>query len=277
MLALLEFLLAIPSASAQAPTIDQVVNLIAGPIGGMGAIPNEFGGIAQFVSQSFLPFINVIAVVTIVISGILSVIAQDENRIASTRKVVIGALTAIVLVNGSAAIASSLFAEFNYLNGGGPGLGSPILVAEIFGLISWIEQPVMILALLTIVISGIRTLVSFGGDQGLTQLRNTVASVIFGIILIIIKFVVSDVVVYSRTADALNQIGINLTVQVLMFMGLIAVVVIVIAGIYMIVNVGNEEQYTRAKNLLFRVVIGLVVIAVAAALALLIADSLLIA
>lgn len=263
----------IPSASAQAPNVDAVINFIAGPIGGMGGIPNEFGGIAQFVAQSFLPFMNVIAVLTIVISGTLSVVSQDENRISATRKVVAGALTAIVLVNLASAIAKALFDEFNYLNGATPGNGSQYLVDEIFGLLSWIEQPVMILALLTIVISGIRTLISFGGEKGLNELRSTIISVIFGIVLIVVKVVVSKAVVFDRTAIALNQIGINLTITVLLYMGLIAVIMIVIAGIYMIVNVGNDEQYTRAKNLLIRVITGLFVIVVAGTLALFIAST----
>lgn len=265
----------VPSASANAPSVNAVIELVAGPIGSLNGIPNEFGGIAQFVAHSFLPLLNVIAVLVIVISGILAIIAQDENRILATRKVVTGALSAIVLINASAAIAKAVIAEFNYYDGGGPGGGIDMLSEEIFGLLGWIEVPVLLLALLTIVISGIRTLASFGGDQGLDNLKKTVLSVIFGIVLIVVKFVVSDVVVVERTATALNQIGINLTVNLLIYLGLAAVIMIVIAGIYMIANVGNDEQFTKAKNLVIRVVVGLIVIVMAAALVALIGEALL--
>ncbi len=275
MFSLFELLLAgIPQAHASAPDINAVIQLVAGPLTGIGA-PTEFGGIAQYISQNFLPFVNVIAVVTIVVSGLLSVIAQDENRIQATRKVVSGVLTAIVLINASAAIAIAVTDEFNYMNGAGPGGGSGLFSAEVFGLLSWIEQPVMVLALLTIVITGIRAVMSFGSDDGLAKLRSTFIAVIFGVILIVVKIVVAQVIVVERQPEQLTEIGINLVGNIILYMGLIAVVMIAIAGMYMIVNIGNDEQYTKAKNLIGRVVIGLVVIAVAAILAVLVGDALL--
>jgi len=42
--------------------------------------------------------------------------------------------------------------------------------------------------------------------------------------------------------------------------GLLAVTAVIYAGLLMIVNFGKEEQYSRAKGLVIRVGIGLVVI-----------------
>lgn len=48
--------------------------------------------------------------------------------------------------------------------------------------------------------------------------------------------------------------------SVLSFLALIAVITIIIAGIILIVSLGNEEQKERAKRIIFYTLIGLVVI-----------------
>jgi hypothetical protein len=47
---------------------------------------------------------------------------------------------------------------------------------------------------------------------------------------------------------------------ILDFMALIAVVTVIIAGIYMIVSLGNDEQKDKAKKIIFYTLIGLAVI-----------------
>jgi len=48
--------------------------------------------------------------------------------------------------------------------------------------------------------------------------------------------------------------------SVLSFLALLAVITIIIAGIILIVSLGNEEQKERAKRIIFYTLIGLVVI-----------------
>lgn len=47
---------------------------------------------------------------------------------------------------------------------------------------------------------------------------------------------------------------------ILSFMGLVAVCTIVIAGIYMIISLGNDEQYEKGKKIIKYTLIGLIVI-----------------
>jgi hypothetical protein len=50
------------------------------------------------------------------------------------------------------------------------------------------------------------------------------------------------------------------------FVGTLAVAVIVYAAFLMIINVGNDEQYTRAKGIIIRVILGIIVILASAAI-----------
>jgi len=51
--------------------------------------------------------------------------------------------------------------------------------------------------------------------------------------------------------------------KVLFFLALIAIVMIVIAGLYLIFSQGNDEQKNKAKNIIIYVCVGLIVILLA--------------
>lgn len=53
---------------------------------------------------------------------------------------------------------------------------------------------------------------------------------------------------------------IRIVQSVLSFLALAAVIVIIIAGIMLIVSLGNEEQKDRAKRIIFYALIGLVIV-----------------
>ena len=62
------------------------------------------------------------------------------------------------------------------------------------------------------------------------------------------------------TRSDLREAILNVLLFVLNFLALAAVVVIVIAGIYLIVGQGSEESKDKAKKMIFYVIVGLVVI-----------------
>ena len=67
----------------------------------------------------------------------------------------------------------------------------------------------------------------------------------------------------DTTTDGVRQIVIDLLNIVLNFLALVAVVVIVIAGIRLIVSQGEEEAKDKAKKTIIYVVAGLIVILLA--------------
>jgi len=64
----------------------------------------------------------------------------------------------------------------------------------------------------------------------------------------------------------LRQTIIKLVKEVLLFMALIAVVVIVIAGVRLVVSQGEQEQIEKSKKTIIYAIIGLIVILLATAI-----------
>ncbi len=60
---------------------------------------------------------------------------------------------------------------------------------------------------------------------------------------------------------------------VLSFLGLIALVIVVIAGIRLVISQGEEEQKEKAKRMILYTLAGLIVILIARGLVMLVADS----
>jgi succinate dehydrogenase/fumarate reductase cytochrome b subunit len=64
----------------------------------------------------------------------------------------------------------------------------------------------------------------------------------------------------SSDPNAFRQIVISIINAVLNFLALVAVVVVVIAGIRLIISQGNEEELGKAKKAIFYALIGLVIV-----------------
>lgn len=79
-------------------------------------------------------------------------------------------------------------------------------------------------------------------------------------------FTIGPLVISAASPNfAINAI-INTINAIVGITAVIATMVIVYAAVLMIANVGNEEQYTKAKGLMIRVAIGIMVIIVSAGL-----------
>lgn len=58
----------------------------------------------------------------------------------------------------------------------------------------------------------------------------------------------------------------NILLKVTSYVGLIATVVIIIAGIYLLTSMGEEAQKDKAKKIIIYAIVGIIVIALASAL-----------
>jgi type IV secretory pathway VirB2 component (pilin) len=147
-----------------------------------------------------------------------------------------------------------------------PGTTASYLGAEIRGVFEWVEVPLATIAVLMIIVSGLRAVTSWGSDDGLRQLRRTVFAVVIGFTIIAFKYAFSAAILIdpgtpeSGTPTPIMDAIVRMVNGALSYMALIAVVMVIVAGIMMILNIGNDEQYSRARNLIIRVAIGLLVI-----------------
>jgi hypothetical protein len=116
-----------------------------------------------------------------------------------------------------------------------------------------------------IIISGVRAIANFGSEDGVTQLRRTVLFVVAGFILVASRVFLGGFVTFSgltATAAPTNIITkmLDIVSAIIGLIVVLAVAMLVYAGILMIANVGKDDQYAKAKGLIVRVAIGLIIL-----------------
>jgi len=228
-------------------TIEHVAGALPSGLGGA-----EFGSIFLTIIQSFVGVVSVVGIVMIVRAGLTLTISQDEGQMEKTRKTIIAVSAALIIINLAPRVAEAFLAY----QSGGPG----ILDTEIRGLLRFFETVAAITAILFIIVSGTRAVISYGGEDGTAHLKRALLGVAAGILLIAVKLLIVDAVITERTPGKLLTL-ISKFMQVVLGLGaFVATIVLIWAGLLMIVNLGKDEQYTRAKSLIIRVGIGLIVI-----------------
>lgn len=263
-------LFSIPSAHAQYWGREGAT-AVAGYLGGVAG--GDFGDIAVQVADAATLFVNAAAIISIVIAGMLAVIAQDENRIATARKVIIMSLVGIVLINIANRIAMAFLIGFNVDQGADPGGAGSIIETELFGILNFVETFVVIFAIIAIIVYGIKAVVDYGGEQGQQAFRKAIVAILLGIILIVTRFILAGAIVTGNPEGIVDP-AMNVLYTIVGFVALIAVVVIAIAGIYLIVNLGDENRAEKAKKIIISVTVGLIFMAVIGALLAVLVDGL---
>ncbi|MBM3231458.1 hypothetical protein FJZ28_03980 [Candidatus Peregrinibacteria bacterium] len=76
----------------------------------------------------------------------------------------------------------------------------------------------------------------------------------------------------SRDQD-LRAMVLNILFLVLRFLALVAVIVIVIAGIHLVVSLGDEQAKEKAKKIILYTIVGLIIILLAEALVRIVVDA----
>jgi len=233
---------------------------VLGALRGTIAAGTEAGTIATTIASLFIPVINTIAVIAVVIAGSSLAFAQSDEQVNIARRTFVGSLVAILIVNSAWVIRDA------FIGPGGAGIiqdpegAAAFLGAEVVNIIDWVENTIAVIAVLMLIISGTRAVFSYGMEDQIPHLRFMLFSVIAGVTLIAFKVVFVESIVVTGEPSGIISGVIQITNALLAFIALAAVVVIVIAGIMMVMNIGNDEQYKKARDLIIRVAIGLLVI-----------------
>jgi hypothetical protein len=231
------------------------------------------GGVLLGIMRTFLPLANLVSVLILILTGLLLAVSQDENQVSVARKTIFAVVAALVLINVAGPIALSFTTAFDEARGAAA--GAAILSTEVLGFINFIEVPIASLAIVMIIVSSIRAVAAFGTDQGTTHMRRTLFSVVVGIVLISSKIALATAIganpidvflVGNPDAHPLIDVALSMLRIVLSFMALSAVVVIIISGIMLIVNKGDQETANKARGILIRSLMGLLVILISGGL-----------
>lgn len=234
------------------------------PSGGGSTI----GGLLANIAGSFVPIAAVAAALGMTISGFFLALSGNETQATTARRVFISSLAGLALIRIAPFFASYLIGPGFGPTGGSSVLSAPAVAGsgvagEALGLVTYLEFPLGILCVIMIVVSGLRAIVNFGSEDGVAQLRRTVLFVIAGFILVGARATLGLGI--ATTGSTAPIIGVVLTVvnRIIFYMGVLALAMVIFAGFLMILNIGKEDQYSKAKGLLIRVAIGLLIWAAA--------------
>lgn len=209
--------------------------------------------------QRAAPLWIIVAVLVLVVAGFSLMISQDEGRMgkakASIGAVVIGG---IILTIGPGRLVSFIYT-------GMPGFIVPntgsLFGGEAIGVSQWLATLTAVLGILTVIIALIQAAVSFGADEGAyTKVRTALVHLIFGLLIIAAAFIIQSVFFTVHEPSPLLAFILRRLAIVLAVILTVAVAVIIYAGVRMILSIGKEDEFSKAKSLAIRVAVGIVVI-----------------
>ncbi len=231
-----------------------------------GGVPGIADGIVSVIWMIILP----IGTLLIVRAGLSLIVSEDENKFSTAKRTISATLMGIIMIRISQQLVVSFYGD----GGGAGGLmggGQTTLQSTIYGLANWFLVTMAALGAFIIVVSVIRAIGSFGKEEELTNVRQTIFGVASGILMIsllpAIKLTlgIRDLSPLGAGSTSVQPTSIirevaGIVSNLLVFLSLIAVAIIIYAGIRMIVNLGNDEEFGKSKGLIIRAMVGLVVI-----------------
>lgn len=230
--------------------------------GGSGA--HAYAGIAGFLLERSWLIVASFTLLLLVRAGLKLIYGQSEEKFEEAKRAIANGLMAVVFVFLTSRIVSA------FIRSGGswdPASGSAIFTTEILGIVRWVETLVAVLAVAMIIAAVFSAILSVGGEDGPERIRRSVFGAAAGIVLLGLDIafratfgleyftVPGSPSPYPLISRALVVLGF-----ILGFLALIAVIIVIYAGIRIILSFGNEETFTAMKSLIVRALLGLFVI-----------------
>lgn len=229
----------------------------------------QINEIARTIANTIKNLIAGLAVIWIIYAGARMVFAGgDENTITEQKRSIIyagiGLVTILLMDRG-----------IDYLYGPAGVVRTELVkdigfTAEIYGLINFIKALIGTIAILFIIISGVRTIFAAGEEDQLTKQKKSLLWIGLGLILIAVDEIIvenffiiptkhSDQIRTSNVTSIINTVG-SIFQFILGFVGLIAFGSLIYGAATMIMNYGNDEMVQKSKKIIQNAIIGIIVI-----------------
>ncbi len=269
--------------AAKAADIQGVIDSVGGMLPSASSFVSEssganvggLNGIMITVVEQIRPIFAVIALLLIVVMGFRMVISQEDEVREKAKTFIIECVTGLILAYLCSPFINAFYGTSGEVPRGDVAGGASILSDTVMVIINWSLGLVAVLAMFSIIASSLQALMKSGSEEGTASLRRTVFTVVSGIVIIVIREVLvltmgltPNAAVLPGQADSyrLASTLIGFVDFILAWATLIAVAIVIYAGIRIILSFGKQEQVTKARDLIFRALIGLVIIGVSFAL-----------
>lgn len=230
----------------------------------------NYVGITEFLLERSWLIVPIFGVLLLVRSGLKLIYGQSEDKFEEAKRAIANGLMAMVLTYLTARIVGAFVGASE--TAGAAAAGASIFDEEMRGIVRWVATLVAVLAIGMIVAAVFTGIMSMGSEEALPKIRRAIFGAAAGILIIIFTgvFLATFDLAFVEPADEGNspnpfaaiQGVLNVIAAILLFMALIAVCVVIYAGIMMILSLGDEEQFKKQRSLIIRALIGLFVILV---------------
>ena len=279
-LAIIVPILAANAAAAQAPTLEDALRAVGDPTGlsshetqqhGEAAVDDgaaEITSVIYFVIDFVKYILASIAVLMLVINGVRLVIGGEEEEMNKQKLAIMYAIGGlIVVILADVMVKKVFFGEYGeaFETVTDAKLFAEEGAAQIKGIYTFIEIFVASIAVLSIIYSGIRMLVSGGEEEVINKHKTHIFYAIGGLVLIgLAEFAVKEVIFPKQGAQIpkTEQAAILIKNITNLLSGLIAMVAVLmyIYGGYLYVVAGvEEENMNNAKKVLINATIGILI------------------
>ncbi len=276
----LSFLLGLLLIPMQSAAFDFVGTInSAGSV--LGAWPIGPGGIKEItysIIDQMRPFIAFIAVLMIMISGYRIIVAQEDEIAGKAKTTISACVSGIILLYLYKPFINAFYGVSGAVWTTNPAAGAGIAVTEVQGLINWSMAIVASLAVTIIIASALRAIATSGSEDGTAALRRTVYSVAAGIFILLLRITINRVLGLTDPRDGISAgfplpnalVAVEAIIRViefvLSFLALIAVISVLYSGVLLVLNLGDVQVAIKSRGIIFRAVIGIIVIGISFAL-----------
>jgi hypothetical protein len=231
---------------------------------------SQINAVIMAVAKVLRNLLGAFAVFWIVVSGVqLVMVHGDENVITEQKRsityAVIG-LIAIILMERLVVLIYGIPGAERGLITKGTGLRD-----EIYGLLTFVKALIGSVAILMIIVSGLKTIGAQGEEEKITTQRKTLLWIGLGLIIIVINQVVvenlyalpveggEDRITSENVNNVIRLIG-RLAQFALGFTGLIAFAILIYGAGTMVANYGQDEMVENSKKIIKNAIIGIVIV-----------------
>lgn len=228
--------------------------------------PAHAGGaeVAQIVINVlglYAPIWFPIVILVSTIIGFTLMVSQDENSITKARSalgaVLIGGMVTMIFVTlGPGTVIGWIY---NEATGAALISFAPNFATEAEGIATWIATIAAVAGVLMIIIAGTRAVLSFGDEAQYGNVRTSILHVVIGLLVIGGALTFQEVFFETGTPNSLLSFFLTPLKALIGVIGVIVVGIIIYAGFRMIISIGKEDEFTAARSLIIRALIGLAV------------------
>lgn len=131
--------------------------------------------------------------------------------------------------------------------------------ATLADVLTWIYAIVGVLAVVFIIVGGLRYAASGGDAKGVAQAKGTITYAILGLIFVILAYAITQFVVLSVDGSSWEGFRDSVINTLIYAVGIIATIMIIVSGIRYVTSAGDPARVNSAKSGILYAVIGLVI------------------